>query len=69
MTGFSSVERVRALPVERDTADRCPRLVEDAVLVVEREQLRLPEVGVDLDLVDRRHHLGLGQQLLEMATA
>ena len=36
------------------------------MLVVEREQLGLPEVGVDLDLVDRRHHLGLDQQPVEV---
>ncbi|MEU7428224.1 hypothetical protein [Streptomyces sp. NPDC040750] len=41
--------------VEGDALDRGPRLVEDVVPVVEVEHLALLEVGVDLQLVDRRH--------------
>ena len=36
---------------------RAPRLGEDAALGVERAQLRLLEVGVELDLVHRRDHV------------
>jgi hypothetical protein len=57
---------VGTVAVERYSADGRPGLVEDAVLAVKCEQLGLPEVGVDLDLVDRRHHLGLGQQPVEV---
>lgn len=42
--------------VEGDPADRRPSLGEDAVLGTEVLHLSLREVGVDLDLVDRRHH-------------
>ena len=37
------------------------------MLGVDLEQLGLPEVGVHLDLVDRRHDLGLGQQPVEVS--
>ena len=37
------------------------------MLVVEGEQLRLSEVGVHFDLVDRRHHLDFGEQFLEVS--
>ena len=46
---------VAAVAVEGDAADRRPRLGEDAVLGAERLDLALLEVGVHLDLVDRRH--------------
>ena len=45
---------VLAVAVEGDAADRRPGLGEDAVLGVERLDLGLLEVRVDLDLVDRR---------------
>ena len=48
--------------VERDAADRRPRLGQDAVLGVGRLHVGLGEVGVQLDLVHRRHHLGLLEQ-------
>jgi hypothetical protein len=47
---------VGAVPVEGDAADRRPRLGQDPVLGVDRQELGLPKVGVHLDLVHSRHH-------------
>ena len=54
--------------VEGDTADRRPCLREDAVLRVCLLDVRLSEVGVQLDLVHRRHHRDVRQQPVEMAS-
>ena len=62
MTGSSRVLPVLAVAVEGDAADRRPGLGEDAVLGAEGLHLGLLEVGVDLDLVDRRHDRGVSQQ-------
>ena len=53
---------VLAVAVEGDPADRRPGLREDAVLGAEGLDLRLDEVGVHLDLVDRRDDLGAVEQ-------
>ncbi len=47
-------------------AQRAPRLGGDAVLGVQGAQLGLREVGVQLDLVERRLHLGLLEQQLQV---
>jgi hypothetical protein len=47
---------VTAVAVEGDPTDRRPGLREDAVLGTEVLHVSLREVGVGLDLVDRRHH-------------
>ena len=53
---------VLAVAVEGDAADRRPGLGQDAVLGVEGLHLGLLEVGVHLDLVDRRHDVGCLEQ-------
>ena len=53
---------VLAVAVEGDAADRRPGLGEDAVLGAEGLDLGLDEVGVHLDLVDRRDDLGAVEQ-------
>ena len=47
---------VLTVAVEGDATDRRPGLGQDVVLGVLGLHLGLLEVGVDLDLVDRRHH-------------
>ena len=42
--------------VEGDAADRGPGLSQDAVLDIQGLHLLLREIGVDLDLIDRRNH-------------
>ena len=54
MVGSCSVLPWLAVAVEGDAADRRPRLGEDAVLGVGGLDVGLGEVGVHLDLVDRR---------------
>ena len=46
--------------------DRRPRLGRDAVRLAVRADLVVEEVGVELDLVDRRHVVALGREALEM---
>ena len=46
--------------------DRRPRLGRDAVRLAVRAHLVVGEVRVQLDLVDRRHDVGLGGQALEV---
>jgi hypothetical protein len=53
---------VRAVAVERDAADRRPRLGEDAVLDAEGLDVRLGEVRMLLDLVDRGDDRGPVEQ-------
>ena len=53
---------VAAAAIEGDAADRRPRLREDPALGAEVLHLALLEVGVALDLVDRRHHRGASEQ-------
>ncbi len=55
-----------SVAIDRDAADGRPRLGEDAVLSVQGLQLLLLEVGVHLDLVHRRHDIGLGQEAGEL---
>ena len=55
-----------AAAVGGDAADGRPGLGQDAVLGVDALQRGLLEVGVDLDLVHRRHDRGLGQQAVEV---
>ena len=58
-----SVPRVLAVAVERDAADRRPRLGEDAVLRRRSAwSVGLREVRVQLDLVDRRDDVGAVEQ-------
>jgi len=57
---------VAAVAVERDPADRRPRLGEDVVLLAEGLHVGLGEVRVLLDLVDRRHDRGVLEQPGEM---
>jgi hypothetical protein len=57
---------VLAVPVERDATDRRPGLRDDAVLGAERLDLALREVRVGLDLVDRRDHAGVVEQVGEV---
>ena len=56
------VLRLLAGAVHVDAAERRPRLGRDAELRVAGPQGRLAVVGVDLDLVDRRHDLDLRQE-------
>jgi hypothetical protein len=53
---------VAAVAVERDPADRRPRLGADAVLGAECLDRPLLEVGMQLDLVDRRNDAGRVQE-------
>ena len=59
IAGSSMVSADRARPIERDAADRRPRLVQDAVPGVETLQLGLLEIGMHFDLVDRRNDVHL----------
>ena len=59
---------VLAVAVEGDAADRRPRLGEDAVLRAEGLHVALLEVGVDLDLVHRRHHRGRPSRVVRWST-
>src|SRR5699024_8530702 len=49
-----------------DSTNRIPRLVNDSMLTVSLLNATLAEVGVDLDLVDRRYHIGFSQQPLQV---
>ena len=69
---MSAIDRVlegaagATVAVEGDAADRRPRLREDPAQGAELLHVSLLEVGVALDLVDRRHHRGVIEKRREV---
>ena len=55
-----------AAAIKGDAADGRPGLGQDAMLSVQAFEFGLLEIGMQLDLVDRGHHLDRSQQVFEV---